>query len=159
MLSEYGTRIAVSRNADGSARARRRLHSGVDIRAHSIGDPVIASADGFVVRVKFDEVVGGSITVAHEPHGQWTRYLHLKQGGLEPGQRVHRGDVIGEVGLFPYSGGVIHVHWMLCTNSSCSGPGDLGGTSDPMKLNAGCFNREKEYQGSHLVLTYPVPCD
>lgn len=159
VLSEYGTRYAVARNADGSARARDRRHSGVDIKAYNIGEDVIASAAGIVVDVEFTGLGGFSITVSHAPYRRWTRYVHLQKAIVKLGQRVARGDVIGEVGLFPYSGGVVHVHWMLCTNRSCSGVGDLGGTADPMGLAVGCYRSEKQYPSDHLVLTFPVRCD
>ncbi len=77
---------------------------------------VIASADGMVIRTRSSEpeVYGDTVILQHsEPivtadanRPGWTLYAHLKRTFVDLGQRVSRGERLGEVGLFPASGGV-----------------------------------------------------
>lgn len=75
-----------------------RMHTGVDFAA-ARGTPVQATAPG---RVRFIGRRGGYGRVVEIAHGSdtLTRYAHLSAvpKGLEPGQRVMAGDVIGRVG-------------------------------------------------------------
>jgi hypothetical protein len=72
-------------------------------------------------------------------------------------ESVRRGEQIGEVGLFPDSGGVVHVHWELCRNSSCTR--EPNRTEDPIPYTIGCFRRDRLYDTDRFVLTLPVVCD
>lgn len=160
VLSPYGDRNAVSPNPDGTPRQRERPHEGVDFGPANIGDAVIASADGLVVDVSAEEDYGIEIRVLHdgvaldrESQGAryMTGYLHLRKASVRPGQRVARGDAIGEVGLFWASGGVVHVHWKLCR-------GGCSETLDPVSKTVGCYKRGAEYTSGTLALTYPLRC-
>src|SRR6185436_9161711 len=73
-----------------------RAHLGVDYRAPA-GAPVIAVADGVVVRAGMN---GGAGRVVHLRHGNGfeTEYLHLSAATVRAGRRVQQGDVIGRVG-------------------------------------------------------------
>lgn len=160
VLSDYGTRLGISRADDGSAVARRRPHDGVDIRANRRGDPAIASAPGVVLRVGYSQEAGYSVLITHRHFGRWTMYSHLETVTVEPFQSVSRGQPIGTVGLFPYSGGVIHVHWKLCTRFGCHGDDSdpLAGTEDPLSISMGCYEPSRSYPTDQLMLTYPVRC-
>jgi murein DD-endopeptidase MepM/ murein hydrolase activator NlpD len=153
ILSEYGTRIAVARNADGFARGRSAPHDGVDIGLYQIGDPVIASADGIVSWIGDDPKYGTEVVITH-PREYRTGYLHLSRATVKIGDRVPRGTTIGEVGLFWGSGGVIHVHWRLWPARGV----DTSSTEDPLLKTTGCFDGRKVYPNDRLVLTYPVRC-
>jgi murein DD-endopeptidase MepM/ murein hydrolase activator NlpD len=83
-------------------------HQGVDIAA-APGQPVRASADGFVMRAGNLGGLGNAIFVAHG-YGITTRYGHLSKIEVRPGQRVKRGDVIGRVGNTGRSTGY-HLHY------------------------------------------------
>jgi len=162
VLSEYGTRVAVSRSEDGSARGRKVRHRGVDFKEWALGDPVLAAADGVVRRVNFDDCAGVEVLIEHPGFNRHTFYIHLRQASVRPTQRVKRGDIIGEVGLYRCSGGVVHVHMELWSFETLPRQGaprdDLAGTEDPLRHAAGCFNSNKQYPTDHLVLTYPVKC-
>jgi len=158
ILSKYGSKSGVSRTRSGFAIPRWRPHRGVDIKAYYVGDKVIASHGGTVAHVKFSKKAGWRITIHHEPSGMYTRYVHLQSPIVKQGDDVRRGQKIGEVGLFPYSAKVVHVHWMLCTNARCFGAGALGGTKDPLKRSIGCFAKKRQYPHRELALTLPVPC-
>ncbi|WP_456406299.1 M23 family metallopeptidase [Caldithrix abyssi] len=73
-----------------------RFHEGVDISAPT-HTPVFASADGVV---KFSGYNGGygKMVVLDHKYGFQTRYAHLSKILVRRGQRVKRGEKIGEVG-------------------------------------------------------------
>jgi len=152
-LSGYGTRIAVARNDDGSARGRSTPHDGVDVGLYEIGDPVIASADGVVSWVGYEPKYGTEVVITH-PSGYRTGYLHLRSAAVRVGDRVLRGAVVGEVGLFWGSGEVIHVHWRLWRIVH----GSKSPNEDPLPWTDGCFDARKTYSSDRLALTFPVRC-
>jgi len=74
----------------------RQFHRGIDISAPE-GTPVRAPADGIVVKAERNGGYGKVLYIAHG-NGIVTRYGHLSAYRVRPGQKVHRGDVIGLVG-------------------------------------------------------------
>ena len=95
------------------------FHTGVDIAA-GYGQPVIAPADGVVT---FADGLGGygrAIVLDHG-HGIATRYGHLSNFAVTTGQQVHRGDVIGYVGLSGRSTGP-HLHYEVRINDTPVNP-------------------------------------
>lgn len=74
----------------------RRLHAGVDLAAPS-GTPVLAAADGAVVRSGWQGGYGLAVVLDHG-HGLVTRYAHLSGIGVVRGQPVHRGQRLGSLG-------------------------------------------------------------
>jgi murein DD-endopeptidase MepM/ murein hydrolase activator NlpD len=89
------------------------FHSGVDIGA-TIGQPIIAPADGTVVFADFMGGYGRAIVLDHG-HGITTRYGHLKSFAVFPGEHIHRGDTIGYVGDSGRSTGP-HLHYEVRIN-------------------------------------------
>jgi murein DD-endopeptidase MepM/ murein hydrolase activator NlpD len=153
----------VNTNHDGSPKLRLEPHDGVDIALSNVGDVVIASADGIVDSVA--ELAGyGTRVVIHHNRlpaevgpAYLTVYVHLRSSSVRQGDHIKRGDEVGRVGLFLHSGGVVHVHWMLC-HGRCEQKADKPNTRDPLSRSAGCFRRGKAYPPDRLVLTYPVRC-
>ena len=84
------------------------FHSGVDISA-TLGQPIIAPADGVVTFADFQGGYGKAIVLDHG-HEITTRYGHLASFAVAVGQHVHRGDTIGYVGLSGRSTGP-HLHY------------------------------------------------
>ncbi len=84
------------------------FHTGLDIVAPS-GTLVLATADGVVTRVGRESGYGKMVQLSHG-YGLGTLYGHLSVTLVRPGQRVHRGDVIGRVGSTGRSTGP-HVHY------------------------------------------------
>ncbi|MGI9102457.1 MAG: M23 family metallopeptidase [Terriglobales bacterium] len=84
------------------------FHSGVDIST-SYGHRVLAPADGTVTFADFYSGYGRMIEIEHA-QGYVTRYGHLSGFTVRPGQSVHRGQVIGYVGLSGRSTGP-HLHY------------------------------------------------
>ena len=95
------------------------FHSGVDIGSN-YGHPVIAPADGVVTATDFMGGYGKAIVLDHG-HGITTRYGHLSGYAVVAGQRVHRGDVIGYVGLSGRSTGP-HLHYEVRINDTPVNP-------------------------------------
>ncbi|HKW18021.1 MAG TPA: M23 family metallopeptidase [Terriglobales bacterium] len=89
------------------------FHSGVDIGA-TIGQPIIAPADGVVTFADFMGGYGRAVVIEHG-HGISTRYGHLKSYAVFPGEHIHRGDTIGYVGDSGRSTGP-HLHYEVRIN-------------------------------------------
>ena len=95
------------------------FHSGVDIGS-TYGHQVIAPADGVVTFCDFLGGYGKAVMLDHG-HGINTRYGHLSGYAVTPGQHVHRGDVIGYVGLSGRSTGP-HLHYEVRINDTPVNP-------------------------------------
>jgi len=95
------------------------FHSGVDISA-SVGSRVIAPADGLVTFADFYGGYGRAVILDHG-HGISTRYGHLASFAVVAGQYIHRGDVIGFVGLSGRSTGP-HLHYEVRINDTPVNP-------------------------------------
>lgn len=88
----------------------KSFHKGVDLRA-DIGDRVIATADGIVRESGYSELSGKRVVIQHNL-GFETRYSHLDQIDVKPGDIVHKGDLIG---LSGETGRVVapHLHYEI----------------------------------------------
>ncbi|MEO0463962.1 MAG: M23 family metallopeptidase [Pseudomonadota bacterium] len=88
-----------------------RIHRGTDYGAPT-GTPVFAAADGVVLRKAYQARGAGNYIVLRHDNGWDTKYFHLNAyaPGIEAGQRVNQGDVIGEVGNTGGSTGP-HLHF------------------------------------------------
>ncbi len=89
----------------------KRPHYGMDI-ANKTGTPVVAPANG-VVRLAEPNLYysGGTIIIDHGL-GLTSTYLHLSQLNVRPGQKVHQGEKIGEIGATGRATGP-HLDWRL----------------------------------------------
>jgi len=83
----------------------RRLHSGIDM-AGAHGTPIHATADG-VVSFAGRQSGYGLIVVIDHALGYETRYAHMSRIRVTQGQRVSRGDRIGDMGTTGRSTGPI----------------------------------------------------
>jgi hypothetical protein len=101
MASGYGTRIDP---IYGTA----RFHSGMDF-ASNIGTPVYVTGDGTVTMADWKQGYGKCIIVDHG-YGFETLYAHLSEYKVKTGQKVVRGEQIGEVGNTGKSTGS-HLHY------------------------------------------------
>ena len=89
----------------------RTMHKGVDMST-DYGVPVYATGDGVVEKVdqgKRRRGYGRQILINHK-FGYKTRYAHLQKMFVKPGERVQRGQLIGEVGSTGGSTGP-HLHY------------------------------------------------
>lgn len=93
----------------------RGNHQGIDIAA-APGAPVRAAADGLVTRASRQGGLGKAVFLSHG-YGLASRYAHLSEIVVKPGQRVRRGDVIGRVGNTGRSTGY-HLHYEVHLDGS-----------------------------------------
>ncbi|SEA01131.1 peptidoglycan DD-metalloendopeptidase family protein [Alkalimonas amylolytica] len=89
---------------------RLRPHNGTDF-ATPIGTPVLAAADGTVIRVENHPFAGRYVEIQHHGHYK-TRYLHLDRALVRAGQRVGRGQRIALSGASGRVTGA-HLHYEL----------------------------------------------
>jgi murein DD-endopeptidase MepM/ murein hydrolase activator NlpD len=85
-----------------------RMHAGTDM-AGAYGSPVVATADGVVIKAGWESGYGRIVTIRHD-FGFETRYAHLSEIRVSEGQRVSRGDRIGDMGNSGRSTGT-HLHY------------------------------------------------
>ena len=85
-----------------------RFHAGLDFGA-SWGSPIVAAADGQVVRAGWAGGYGRQVRIAHGG-GLMTSYSHMSQIVAYPGEMIRRGQLIGYVGSSGLSTGP-HVHF------------------------------------------------
>lgn len=85
-----------------------RMHNGTDF-ASSHGTPIHATADGVVIHADWQSGYGRLVKIQHE-FGIETRYAHMSKIRVRVGQRVSRGDRIGDMGNTGRSTGT-HLHY------------------------------------------------
>lgn len=85
-----------------------RLHAGVDIGAPT-GTPVLAAADGRVAHAGWMGGYGLTVDILHAD-GLSTRYAHLSQILVDPGQSIAHEEPLGHVGSTGQSTGP-HLHF------------------------------------------------
>lgn len=96
-----------------------RMHEGTDM-AGAYGTPIYATADGVVIHAGWDNGYGRLVKIRHD-YGIETRYAHLSQIRVEVGQRVSRGDRIGDMGNSGRSTGT-HLHYEVRLDGSAVNP-------------------------------------
>jgi murein DD-endopeptidase MepM/ murein hydrolase activator NlpD len=92
----------------------------LDIAA-AMGNPIMATADGIVIAINTDKMLGRSVQISHGL-GTVTIYGHMSKFVVtHVGQKVKRGEIIGEVGN---SGKAIgpHVHYEIHINGTAVNP-------------------------------------
>ncbi len=86
----------------------RRTHFGVDIAAPT-GTPVFAPADGQVTLATPMVLSGNTLMIDHG-RGLRSIFMHLSKLTVHKGERVHKGQKVGEVGATGRATGP-HLHW------------------------------------------------
>lgn len=100
-------------------------HNGVDYAA-AYGTPIISVADGIVSKLQWHNAFGNNVEVRHNER-YTTQYAHMSAfvKGMQVGDRVTQGEVIGYVGSTGFSTGN-HVHY---------GVREYGSYVDPTKID------------------------
>jgi murein DD-endopeptidase MepM/ murein hydrolase activator NlpD len=96
-----------------------RRHEGQDL-AGAYGSPIYATADGVVTHAGWENGYGRLVTIRH-PYGFETRYAHLSQIRAKVGQKVSRGDRIGDMGNSGRSTGT-HLHYEIRISGTPKNP-------------------------------------
>lgn len=96
-----------------------RMHQGVDFAA-PVGTPIVAPGEGTVTFAGWQRGYGYLIKVQHEL-GVETRYGHLSKMSVKVGQKVSRGQRIGDMGNTGRSTGP-HLHYEVRVNGQAINP-------------------------------------
>jgi murein DD-endopeptidase MepM/ murein hydrolase activator NlpD len=151
VISAYGDWIG------GTGGFRAWQHYGIDIRVPA-GTPVLAAADGAVLRVAEGPISGKMIILSHADDLA-TSYYHLSFVGVAEGQRVQRGETIGQSGRSG-NASTPHLHFGVCrARGGRCGNRIQHGWDDPTRHwvdGNPCFQNGELFRPDRL--TYPVPC-
>ena len=96
-----------------------RMHNGADFAA-ARGTPIFATANGIVTHAGWLSGYGYLIKIEHDL-GIETRYAHLSRIRVKEGQRVSRGDRIGDMGNTGRSTGT-HLHYEVRVDGKAINP-------------------------------------
>ncbi len=96
-----------------------RFHEGLDFAAPR-GTKVFATADGTVKVAGWERGYGNCIDIDHG-YNYLTRYAHLSKMHVKPGEKVVRGQLIGEVGSTGKSTGP-HLHYEVRFKEKAQNP-------------------------------------
>ena len=96
-----------------------KMHSGIDLTAPK-GSPVYATGNGQVVSAGSSADYGYNVIVDHG-YGYKTLYAHLDKIRVKRGQRLQRGDAIGDVGSTGRSTAP-HLHYEVRKNNKTENP-------------------------------------
>ena len=101
-----------------------KMHTGIDWAAPN-GTPIYASGNGNIEKVGWESGYGKYVRIRHA-NGYQTAYGHMSAfaRGMQPGVRVHQGQIIGYVGSTGLSTGP-HLHYEIMVN---------GRFVDPMRI-------------------------
>ena len=105
-------------------------HSGVDLRANE-GTPILASNSGAVVLVD-DLFFSGKSVVLDHGQGIYSMYFHLSEIIAREGEKISKGDVMGQVGSTGRSTGP-HLHWGVRVHGSKVDPFSLLRVTETMR--------------------------
>lgn len=88
-----------------------RMHRGIDV-AGPVGTPIVAAANGTVVRSGWNSGGYGNLVDIRHPDGSLTRYAHNSRLLVREGEQVRQGQQIAEMGSTGYSTGP-HLHFEI----------------------------------------------
>ena len=96
----------------------RRMHGGIDFVTR-IGTPVVAPADGVVLKSTYSSSYGNYVDIRHPETGYITRFAHLSEAedGIRRGVQVKRGELIAYTGNSGRSTGP-HLHYEVRTENN-----------------------------------------
>lgn len=98
---------------------KREFHAGIDIIGRT-GTGVVAPATGEVINLGYDRWLGNYVVLQHSGDLK-TIYGHLHEVSVDKGERVRRGDVIGQVGNTGLSTSS-HLHYSVLERNRAVNP-------------------------------------
>lgn len=96
------------------------MHSGMDFTA-PVGTDIYATGKGTVAQVEYMGRGYGNNVIINHGFGYQTLYAHMSKINVRPGQKVTRGDIIGQVGNSGTSTAP-HLHYEVIKNGSKINP-------------------------------------
>lgn len=134
-------------------------HNGVDISA-PIGTPVVSMKPGVVSKSYYSESYGNVIFILHN-NGFESVYAHMSKRMMEKGEKVNRGQVIGEVGNTGRSTGS-HLHfevhkgrWNIEKSNAINPVALLEGPELMAKKNDSVETAAKQTASQHIESNHP----
>ncbi|WP_440216808.1 peptidoglycan DD-metalloendopeptidase family protein [Chromobacterium piscinae] len=134
-----------------------RMHSGIDYAA-SAGTPIVAPADGELVKVARENGYGNVVMIRHNAK-LTTLYAHMRGfgKGIQAGGKVKAGDVIGYVGSTGRSTGA-HLHFEVRVNDQPVDPATNAlPTPGLSKTQLAQFDAKKQVLSARLDLLQNIP--
>ncbi|MEW6622605.1 MAG: M23 family metallopeptidase [Bacillota bacterium] len=89
-----------------SGSEQKSFHSGIDIEAE-VGSPIRAAADGQVIRVEYEQMLGRLVEVKHQ-NGISTVYANCSEILVNPGDIISQGQIIAKIGKSVSGEGQLH---------------------------------------------------
>jgi murein DD-endopeptidase MepM/ murein hydrolase activator NlpD len=113
--SPFGTRRYYGRSTGGG------FHNGIDFES-KVGEAIYAAGDGVINHQGWYFNYGKTVKISHADNFE-TLYAHMSRfaDGMGPGSRVHKGDLIGYVGMSGRSTGP-HLHFSVIVNGQFVDP-------------------------------------
>lgn len=119
LSSGYGLRISPFSRANESGDGLWGMHHGWDI-SNIEGTPIQATANGEVANAGWMDRYGWTVIVRHSAEFA-TLYAHLSRIHVKAGQKVLRGDILGDMGRSGSATGV-HLHYEVRRNGQAVNP-------------------------------------
>ena len=113
LTSAYGTRTDPFKGS-------RARHGGIDL-AGPVGTPIYVTADGVVLRAGWNNGGYGNLVEVDHGNGIITRYAHMSKITVKAGERVKRGQKVGQMGSTGRSTGS-HLHYEVRIDGKAVNP-------------------------------------
>lgn len=98
----------------------KKMHEGIDFTA-PIGTDIYATGDGYVYEIENSRRGYGNMIILDHGFGYKTAYAHLSKIMVHKGQKIKRGEIIGQVGNTGKSVGP-HLHYEVRKNGRAINP-------------------------------------
>ena len=119
LSSGYGIRVSPFSRRNESDEGLLGYHSGIDI-SNVQDTPIQATANGEVIEAGWMDRYGWAVRIRHSEELE-TLYAHLNHLQVKVGQKVNRGDIIGNMGQSGHATGV-HLHYEVRKNGKAQDP-------------------------------------
>jgi murein DD-endopeptidase MepM/ murein hydrolase activator NlpD len=113
LSSPFGIRLSPFSRRNESDDGLLGFHSGIDI-SNAENTPIQATADGEVVEAGWMDRYGNGVVLSHSDQVE-TLYAHMARVRVKTGQKVTRGDILGDMGRTGNATGV-HLHYEVRLN-------------------------------------------
>ena len=113
LSSPFGIRLSPFSRRNETDEGLLGFHAGIDI-TNVENTPIQATADGEVVEAGWMDRYGNGVLLGHSQQLQ-TLYAHMARVRVKTGQKVTRGDILGDMGRTGNATGV-HLHYEVRLN-------------------------------------------
>ena len=118
---KYRVSSSFGRRHDPVYKNKIAFHDGIDFATGKVGYPVYTTGDGVVERVRYHFFGYGNEVIIDHGFGYKTRYAHLHSINVTQGQKLKRGQQIGQVGNTGKSTGP-HLHYEVLFKNKAIDP-------------------------------------